>query len=144
MFDYILLINQNPKISIIIISLIITLLITLVNFFFLDKEKMRGIKARQKELQKQAKEHQKAGNTDKMMALQKEIFSSTMEMMKHSMKPMLITMIPILLLFGFVKNIYADTPLAVKGFLGIQKWFWYYIISAIAGSMIFRKIFNLP
>ncbi|MBS3088293.1 DUF106 domain-containing protein [Candidatus Pacearchaeota archaeon] len=137
MIDYISIINQNPEISIVVISLAITFLITLVNYFFLDKDKVRGIKSRQKELQTQMKEHQRAGNTDKMMELQKELFSSTGEMMKHSLKPMLITMIPILLLFGFVRNIFADTTIA-------SSWFWYYLVSAIAGSMIFRKIFNLP
>lgn len=137
MLDYITFINQNPRISIILISLTITLLITLVNFFFLDKEKMREIKAKQKELQVKMKEHQKAGETDKMMALQKELFSSTGEMMKHSLKPMLITMIPIIVLFGFVRSVYAETIIA-------GTWFWYYLVSALAGSMLFRKIFNLP
>jgi uncharacterized membrane protein (DUF106 family) len=135
--DYLQLINQNPKVSIILIALAITFLITLVNYFFLDKDRMREIKKRQKELQTQMKEHQKAGNTDKLLELQKELFSSTGEMMKHSLKPMLITMIPILVLFGFVRNVYAGTAIA-------SSWFWYYIASAMVGSVIFRKIFNLP
>ncbi len=137
MIDYLTFINQNPRVSIILISLTITLLITLVNFFFLDKEKMRGIKARQKELQVKMKEHQKAGETDKIMELQKELFSSTGEMMKHSLKPMLITMIPIIVLFSFIRNVYAETIIS-------SSWFWYYLVSALAGSMLFRKIFNLP
>lgn len=137
MVDYISLIQQNPRISIILISLAITFLITLVNYFFMDKEKMKGIKARQKEIQQKMKEHQKNGNTDKMKELQKELFSSTGEMMKGSLKPMLITIIPILVLFGFVRTIFTDTIIA-------KTWFWYYLVSALAGSIIFRKILRLP
>jgi len=137
MVDYLIFIQQNPRISIILIALTITFLITLVNYFFLDKEKMREIKERQKELQKQMKEHQKNGNHDKIMELQKELLSSTGEMMKHSMKPMLITLIPMIVLFGFVKSVYAETIIA-------KTWFWYYLVSAMVGSIVFRKLFRLP
>ena len=137
MADIISLITQYPRASIIIIAVIISFFITIINYFFIDQNRMREIKTRQKALQKEMKEHQKAGNTDKLMELQKELFSYTGEMFKHSMKPMLITIVPILVLFAFIKNVYVGTTLA-------KTWFWYYLVSAIAGSMIFRKLFKLP
>jgi len=137
MVDFISIIQQNPRESIVFIALGISFFITLVNFFFLDKDRMREIKVRQKELQKEMKEHQKAGNTDKLMESQKELMKYTGEMMKHSFKPMLITIIPILFLFSFIKNVYVDTSLA-------SSWFWWYLGSAMVGSIVFRKIFKLP
>lgn len=130
-------IQQHSRVSIILIALLVSLFITIINYFFMNKEKMREIKSRQKELQKQIKEHQKAGNHAKMMDLNKEMMSQQMEMFKHSMVPMMITMVPIVLLFGTVREIFAETVIA-------KSWFWYYFITAIAGSMIFRKLFNLP
>jgi uncharacterized membrane protein (DUF106 family) len=41
----------------------------------MNKERMFEIKKRQKELQKEIKEHQKAGNHTKVMELNKEMFS---------------------------------------------------------------------
>ena len=137
MADFLTLIQQNPKVSIILIGTAISFFISLVNYFFLDKEKLRDIKARQKELQKEMKQHQKDGNHEKVMALNKELMPMMGQMMKHSMKPMLITIIPIIILFSFIKNVYVDTAIA-------SSWFWYYLVAAIASSMIFRKILKLP
>lgn len=137
MIDYLSFIQANPKLSIVLIGIAITFFITLINYFFMDKDRMREIKGKQKEIQKQIKEHQKAGNHDKMMELNKELFSHTGEIMRHSLKPMLITIVPIIVLFGFIRNVYATTEIA-------SSWFWYYLGSSIVGSITFRKLFNLP
>ena len=113
------------------------LFISLINYFFLDKDKLKEIKDKQKSLQEQMKKHQKDGNSEKMMELQKEMFSGMGEMFKHSLKPMLITFVPILLFFSFLKGAYTETSIA-------SSWFWYYLITALATSMIFRKILKLP
>jgi len=128
---------QNPKIAIIIFAAIVSLFISLINFFMLDKERMREIKARQKELQVEMKQHQKDGNQDKVMELQKEMFSSIGETFKHSLKPMIITIIPVLILFAFIRNLFAETALA-------SSWFWWYLGAALGSSLIFRKLFKLP
>lgn len=137
MVELISLINTYPRISIILIGILITLCITLVNYFFTDKEKMRAIRARQKELQEQANKHRKEGNHEKASELTMEMLGQTREMFKHSLKPMLITLVPILLLFSYVRGIFSATSIA-------GSWFWYYFISAIVSSMVFRKLFNLP
>ncbi len=131
------LIQSNPKISIVIIGLAISFLISLVNYLVLDKEKMREIKAKQKAIQEKMKAHQKAGEHDKALAVSKDMLAHNMEIMKHSLKPTLITAVPILILFGFIKGVYSETSIA-------SSWFWYYLISAVAGSIIFRKLFKLP
>lgn len=130
-------IQANPKLSIIAFSLVVSLFISLVNYFVLDKEKMHEIKRKQKDLQQQMKIHQKAGNKEKMMEIQKEILSHSGDMLKHSFKPMIITLIPILIFFGYVRNVFATTSIA-------NSWIWWYIGSAIAGSAIFRKVLKLP
>jgi len=131
------LIPQYPKISIIIFAILISLFISIVNFFILDKDRMREIKKRQKELQAEMKEHQKAGNKDKVMELQKEMFSYVGETFRHSFKPMLITIIPVIIFFSFIRNAYAETALA-------SSWFWWYLGAAIGSSIVFRKVFKLP
>ena len=135
--DFLSLIQFYPRISIVLIALLVSFFISLINYFFLDKERMKEIKSKQKEIQKKIKEHQKAGETEKMLQLQKEMMADMPEMFKHSFKPMLITLVPILLMFSYVRNVFAQTTLA-------SSWFWWYLITALISSMIFRKLLKLP
>jgi uncharacterized membrane protein (DUF106 family) len=137
MVEILSLIQQNPKASIIVIALAISFFISLINYFFLDKEKMREMKKRQKEIQKKMKDHQKNGDHDKALELNKEFMTHSMEIMKQSLKPTLITIVPIIVVFSIIRNAYAETAIA-------STWFWWYLGSAIAGSIIFRKLLKLP
>lgn len=125
----------HPKISVILAALLISFFISLVNYFVLDKEKMRDIKGKQKALQAEMKNHK--DNPQKLMELQKEMFSHMGETMKHSMKPMLITFIPLIILFPILRNMLLETSIA-------STWFWWYLAASIASSLIFRKLFKLP
>lgn len=129
------LVQQNPKTSIIVLAGLVSLFISLVNYFVLDKEKVRAGKQRQKELQQKLKDHK--DNPAKAMEVQKEMVSHMMETMKHSLKPMAFTIVPALLVFWWIRNAFAGTPIE-------NSWIWYYIISALIFSLIFRRLFKLP
>jgi uncharacterized membrane protein (DUF106 family) len=128
-------IMSYPKTSIIVIGVIVSLFISIVQYFVMDKDKMKDLKAKQKTLNEQMKQHK--DNPQKMMELQKELLGHSMESMKHSFKPMIITTIPILIVFGFIKSSFAVTEIA-------KSWFWWYFGSSIVASLLFRKWFNLP
>ena len=128
-------IQTYPKLSIIAFALLISLAISIVNYFVLDKEKLRDIKQKQKLLQEESKKHK--DNPQKLMEINQQMLSHSMEIMKHSFKPLIITMIPILLFFSFIRNAYASTSIA-------SSWIWYYIGTSIVGSTIFRKLLKLP
>jgi uncharacterized membrane protein (DUF106 family) len=126
----------NPKLSIIFISFTVTLIITLINKFFTNQERIKEIKKRQKEIQEKIKEHTKRNEKDKILELQKEILDGSMELFKHSLKPLIISLIPILLIFWWIKDVYSTTTIA-------KSWIWYYIVSAIIFSIILRKILDV-
>jgi len=133
--EFIALLQAYPKTSINFFGLAVAFLISLVNHFMLDKVRMLELKKKQKDLQEEMKKHKE--NPEKVMALQKEMMGHVSEQMKHSFKPMLITIIPILLFFAFIKDIYSATEIA-------KSWIWWYIGSSLVGSLVFRKVFNLP
>lgn len=136
--DFILLIESSKPIaitSIIVIAFLVSLFITLVNYFVLDKDKMRESKARQKSIQEEIKQHK--DNPSKVMELQKEMMAHSMETMRHSFKPMLITFIPIVIIFAIIRGWYTNSLIA-------GSWFWIYFGSSIVASILFRKWFNLP
>jgi len=133
--DYVSLVMNSPHISIIVVSGLISLFISLVNFFVLDKDRVRELRDKQKNLNEQMKVHK--DNPQKLQDLQSEMMSHMGESMKHSFKPMLITTVPLLIVLPFIRTLFATTSLS-------GGWFWWYFASAIVFSMIFRKLFKLP
>ncbi|MEK6914140.1 MAG: EMC3/TMCO1 family protein [Nanoarchaeota archaeon] len=128
------LIISNPKVSIVIISFLISLFITLIRYFMTDKEKMKEIKEKQKNLRAEMKMYK--NNPEKMMEINQKMLNDMPEQMKQSFKPMLITLIPILLIFAWMRSVYSITAIA-------DTWLWWYIISSIIFSIIFSKGFGL-
>ena len=129
------LIQNNPRIAIIVLSFLVTLFITIINNFMIDKKRMGEIKEKQKGLREELKKHK--DNPQKMMELNKQMMEDMPEQLKHSFKPMIITFIPIIIFFGFIRNSYAETAIA-------GTWFWWYLGASILSSIAFRKLFKLP
>jgi len=125
---------SNPKVGVISISFLITLAMTLVTKFFTNQERMKELKGMQKKHQEKMKEHK--GNLDKQKEIQKEIMSISMEMMKHSFKPLLITFLPIIVIFTWARGIFMETAIA-------STWLWWYIGVSIASSIILRKVLDV-
>jgi uncharacterized membrane protein (DUF106 family) len=128
------LIQNSPRASIIVLSFLVTLFITVVTYFMTDRERMREIREKQKSLRAEAKKHRH--DPQKMMELNNKMMEDLPEQMKHSFKPMLVTIIPLLILFGWLKSTYAATTLA-------STWLWWYIGASIIFSMGLRKVFGL-
>ena len=124
----------NPKVSILVISFLVTLFITVVRYYMTDREKMKDLRDKQKELRKEMKEYK--DNPEKMMEINKQMLEGMPEQMKMSFKPMLVTMIPILIVFAWMRSTYALTSIG-------GSWLWWYIGSSIVFSIILSKGFGL-
>lgn len=98
-----------PIISILVVSLVISLIVTFVYKLLTDQKKMKelrdNIKASQEEL-KRCKD-----NPKKMMDVQKKAMEHNMQYMVSSLKPTLITLLPIILIFGWLNANMAYYPL---------------------------------
>jgi uncharacterized membrane protein (DUF106 family) len=94
------LLNFGPLWAVFILSLIISLIIILVYKYFTNQNEMKRLKDEQKEFQKKMKGLK--SQPEEMMKVQKEAMKANMEYMKHSFKATLITMLPIILIFGWM------------------------------------------
>ena len=103
------LLKLGPFWAILIISIVISLLITLVYKWVTDQKKMKALKEEQKEYQKKLRSLR--DNPAEMMKVQKEAMKKNMEYMKHSFKPTLITMLPIILIFGWMSAHLSYEPI---------------------------------
>ena len=88
---------------------IITIIVIAAYWKFTDQKVMKELKAEQKAFQARMKELRE--HPEQMMKVQKEAMAKNMEYFKHSLKPTLITMLPILLIFGWMSGAIAYEPI---------------------------------
>lgn len=125
-------ISGYPILSLILVSLVVTFVSSLAQKWLTNQEHLQNLKKRQKEIQKELKN---CKDQCRLKELNSEILSITGVMMKSSMKPLLVTAIPFLILFAFLRGVYTDL---LGGW-----WIAYYIISSIVFSLITRKILDI-
>lgn len=126
------LIQANPTISIVIFSFLVTVFITIISYYFTDRNLMKEIKERQKSLKIEMKKY--SDNPQKMMELNKQMMADFPHQMKQSMKVSLITLVPMILVFNWLSKVYATST---------THWLATYIICSIIFSIILRKVFKL-
>lgn len=125
---------SNPTVSVITISFLVTLGMTLVTKYFTDQKRMKELKDVQKKHQVKIKEHK--GDLEKQKEIQKEMMGSSIELMKHSFRPLMFTFLPLILIFWWIRGVYVETAIA-------NSWLWWYIGSSIASSIVLRKVLNV-
>ncbi|MBW2987313.1 TMCO1/EMC3 family protein, partial [Candidatus Woesearchaeota archaeon] len=77
-----------------------------------DQNLMKTLKTDMKKMQKEMKEMKQ--QPEKIASHQKILMKKNMEYMKHSMKPTLITMLPVLLLVGWLATHIAFAPIVPR------------------------------
>lgn len=134
--------NLSPLLGVIIISFIITAFITFIYKFMTDQEMMKSLREELKKFQKEMKELR--NNPQKMMETQKKAMDVNMKYMMHSFKPMFITLIPIIIIFGWLRSTYDSETVILNLPFGIHfGWLGTYIISSIIFSTVLRKVFKI-
>ena len=125
---------QHPKPAILIIYLLVTIFITIISYYVTDRNLMKEIKEKQKRLKEEMKIHK--DNPQKMMEINKQMMEDFPKQMKQSMKISVITIIPLLLLFNWLRPTFTQTTLATN-------WIWWYIIASLIFSIVLRKVFKM-
>ena len=123
------LIEINVYLGFIVIVGLITFLLTLAQKYLSDQAQLKEIRKEQKYLQEEMKKYK--DHPEKLLEFQKkqlEFFPRTFEL---TMKPMIFTSIPIILLFRWFSEIFQPK---LGGW-----WILYYLIGAMIFSSIFRK-----
>lgn len=123
----------QPQICIIVLSLFVTIFVTIVSYYLTDRALLKSIKEKQKKLRAEMKVSK--DNPQRMMEINKQMMEDFPTQMKQSFKTSLVTLVPLLLLFNWLRTVYATTTLT--------GWIWWYIISSLVFSIALRKIFKL-
>jgi uncharacterized membrane protein (DUF106 family) len=135
----------NPVMSVgapynlILMAFILTAGITLVYKFATDQKLMKELKADMKGMQKKMKALRE--HPEQMMALQKKAMEKNLKYMMQSLRPTLITFVPIIFIFGWLK-LYYETIGNPDVLFGLS-WFWSYFIITIIFSIVLRKLLKV-
>lgn len=92
--------STQAAVAIFILSLVLSLITTLIYKFTTNQNVMKQLKDEIKELQKEA--NALKGNPSKALEVQKRMMATNSKYMMSSIKPMLITFLPIILIFGWM------------------------------------------
>jgi|APSaa5957512622_1039677.scaffolds.fasta_scaffold54166_2 uncharacterized membrane protein (DUF106 family) len=131
------LLTWNPLYGMLILVAILNVGLVLVQKHTTDQDAMKSIKKEQKELNAEMKNYK--DNPEKMMELNKKNFGFMKETFSHSLRPMMFTLIPFVLLFRWFQDYFLDSTIRLLG----MSWFWFYLVSSIVFSSIFRKTFDV-
>lgn len=102
------LLNLPPAISILIVSVFVSLVTTLVYKYTTNQKVMKEIKDDVKRMQAEVRSTKEPGRAAQ---LQKEMMGRSMQQMNSSWKSMLITMVPLFLIFGWMSSNMAYEPI---------------------------------
>lgn len=133
-----LLLRWNGLYGLIVLTAAITLLVVVIYKYTSNQEALKKIREDNVRLSEEMKQYK--DDPKKIMELQKEQFKNGFfESFKHTMVPMLITMLPLLFIFVYLRTFYANNGNPIALFGSNSGWIWAYIISSIIFNMVFRK-----
>jgi uncharacterized membrane protein (DUF106 family) len=113
----------------------------------IDKEKVKEIKRKIKEIQEEANKKKKEGDMQSYYKLLSEANTYVAENFRMMIKPLSFSIIPNLILFFFLSYNYKNTvfksPIPLP-FVGENiHWILFFVISSLSLNMLFKKIFDL-
>ena len=137
--------TNSPTIDIFLITVVVALFITLVNKYMTDQVAIKALRKEMKSMQKNMRELMRK-DPKQAQALQKKIMKKNFENMKHAMNPkvMIITMIPILIVFTLVGKLYGSFGEFFTPF-DLVAWGWLgsYIFFSIINSILMKKVLDV-
>jgi uncharacterized membrane protein (DUF106 family) len=109
-----LLLGFNPAVSVLIAGTIVLFIINIFYRILIDQKAAKSIKERTKEINKEIKEAQKAGNMDKSKQLLNDLFAENNRLMKMTMRPMIVSFVIVILLLPILSGLYGDKFADIK------------------------------
>jgi len=133
-------------------AIVISLISTLIQKKLVDADLIKSLKYEIKKLQKEMKKYK--NDSEKINELFRKSFDLQRKMMRHTMKPtiisgmiILIAFIPLTYLFGGFLfgdfKLYFSLPMSFPIVGDRLAWIWVYFIVSAISSLIFRKLFDV-
>jgi len=130
-----------------ILSIMVTFVVTLIYKKFIDHAAMKEIKTKVKAMQAEIKELQKNEQSDAASQKMNEMMKLTNQQMKLSMKPMVPTMIFVLLFLPWISSLFEGPvvflPFELPFFGNDFGWLAWYMLISVPSSQLLRKLMGV-
>lgn len=143
------LMTMSPAIVIFLVGFGVSLIMSLVNKKVLSTEKAKGVKKKMQEVREKMLKAQKEGNVKKANSYLSEMMKINAEYMKFTFKPMLVSIVLVILIIPFLRNAYTNMTIVtipqsfpMAGGWELS-WFWWYFLCTFVVGIIFRKILGI-
>ncbi len=157
---------SNPVLTIFLVAIIISLITTICQKLFIDYDRMYEIQAQTKEIQQEMNAARKAGDPKalaKATQKQREFAPLQMELMRMQLRPSIITIVPIIIIYrGMIANhvishVVVDIASTQYYLIAMPIWniFWkqsdpltinffgWYILCVFTIGFVLRRIFGI-
>jgi len=101
---------MSALINILLFSLALSLILTLLTKFLTNQKEVKGIKSKVAGFRQQIKDAQKAGDSAQVKRLSDEMFKASKGQFKYSTKSMFVSMIVVIIAFGWLQASYDKMP----------------------------------
>ncbi len=102
------LLGYPPVIAVLIFSIFILVIINIFYKVLIKQDDAKALKERSKEISKEMKEAQKAGKTEESKKLMGEMMNNNSKLMRMTMKPMLVSLIVVMIFLPTMNTFYGD------------------------------------
>jgi uncharacterized membrane protein (DUF106 family) len=138
--------------AVFVVSIVVGVVSVSGQYFLVDQEKLKGMRNEMSEYNKKLLQARKTGNKKELRKLEakgKKIKQQQAEMTGMTMKPMFMTIIPIMIFFGWVRaqpvasELVIDLPFSLPYFGDTLGWLGWYFLCSFFFSQTFRKVLDM-
>ncbi|MBU0898268.1 MAG: DUF106 domain-containing protein [Nanoarchaeota archaeon] len=142
--------------TILLVAAGISLLSALFHKFFVNQNDLKQMKNEMKYQKERANAAKKRGDKGVEAEASKEMMSLSGKQMKMTMKPLMYTMIVVIVILGWLSTTYAESVINLPipmptlswafPFVSLTteySWFFWYIIVSVPTTFAFRKLLGL-
>lgn len=138
--------------AVFVVSIVVGVVSVSGQYFLVDQQKLKGMRNELSEYNKRLLQAKKTGNKKELRKLEakgKKIKQQQAEMTGMTMKPMFLTIIPIMIFFGWVRaqpvasQLVIDLPFTLPYFGDTLGWLGWYFLCSFFFSQTFRKVLDM-
>ncbi len=138
--------------AVFVVAIIVGVISVVAQYVLVDQEKLRTIREEVTEFNKRLMQAQKSGSKKELKKLEtqkKKAQQKQSEMMGMTMKPMLLTFIPIVIFFGWVRSqpaaseLVIDLPFTLPYFGDTLGWLGWYLLCSLFFTQVLRKALDM-
>jgi uncharacterized membrane protein (DUF106 family) len=142
-------IGISPIFMVFLVGAFISIFMSIINWKVMSTGKAKEVKKRMQDIRAKMLETQKSGDTKKTNEHLAELMKINSEYMKFTFKPMIVSLVLVILILPVLKSSYtgkivATIPNVLPAVGGIKlDWFWWYFISTFVISLIAKKMLGI-